>query len=159
MIGGGILLSAWGGFRKKIHNMLAGMAFMGGSAILIGLAPETGFLLAGVAFLVEGISNTVMNGGAFALLQATIKPDMQGRVFSLIMSVGGGMAPLGLLISAPVVEFTGVQTWFIFAGAASVGLAMIALFIPDVMHIEETSRTDHLVELRNIQYPIRSGED
>ncbi len=93
MIGGGLLLSIWGGFRKRIYNILSGMVVMGGTCLVVGIAPENGFYLAVSAFFIEGIANTVMNGSAFALMQSAIPADMQGRVVSMLSSATSAMSP------------------------------------------------------------------
>ena len=49
LILGGVLLSAWGGFRKRIVTSLVGILGMGTGFVVIGLAPSTAFWLALVA--------------------------------------------------------------------------------------------------------------
>lgn len=136
MITGGVLLSVLGGFKRKVVNILVGMMAMGGTAVMIGVTTANLFILAAVSFGLEGIANTFMNGGAFSLLQSLVKPDMQGRVFGLIGSATSICSPLGLLVSAPIVQKFGIQPWFIFCGAASILMGVISLMIPEVIHIE-----------------------
>jgi DHA3 family macrolide efflux protein-like MFS transporter len=142
MLIGGVLLSVWGGFKKRVHNILLGMGVMGLSAVVVGFSPANAFLLALIAFFIEGLANTVMNGSAFALMQAVIAADMQGRVFSMLGSVTSALSPLGLLLAAPIVEIFGTRVWFVIAGASSALLAVIALFIPSVLHLEDRDHKD-----------------
>lgn len=73
---------------------------------------------------------------------------MQGRVFGLIGSATSICSPLGLLVSAPVVEKFGIQPWFIFCGIASILMGLIALLIPELVNIEKinANRKKQLVE-------------
>ncbi|MBE3063956.1 MAG: MFS transporter, partial [Spirochaetes bacterium] len=62
---------------------------------------------------------------------------MQGRVFTLLGSVGGAMMPLGLAVAGPVADAIGVRPWYIVAGVVTVAMAVAALFVPPLMGIEE----------------------
>jgi len=50
---------------------------------------------------------------------------MQGRVFTLIMSLSNGLTPLGLAIAGPVADALGMRFWFGLAGAVSVALSRL----------------------------------
>jgi len=50
-------------------------------------------------------------------MQATVAPEMQGRVFSLIQAGATAMTPIGLLIGGPVADRFGVQSWFLLPAA------------------------------------------
>ncbi|HMR68440.1 MAG TPA: hypothetical protein PKE64_30895, partial [Anaerolineae bacterium] len=65
-----------------------------------------------------------------------VEPDMQARIFSLMSSIGGGMAPIGLMIAGPVADRVGLQTWFWLGGTLCVVMGVAGLFIPAVMNIE-----------------------
>lgn len=137
MLSGGLLLSIWGGFKRRAYNLFFGMIVMGASATVVGLTPANGILIATVAFFFEGVANTVMNGSAFALMQAIIPTDMQGRVFSMLASVTSALSPLGLLLVAPIVDIFGPRIWFVVAGLSAVIMATIALFIPVVVNLDQ----------------------
>ena len=159
MIIGGVILSVWGGFRRRIFNILAGMGVMGCTAVIIGISPENGFFLAAGAFFVEGVANTIMNGGAISLIQAVVKPEMQGRVFSLVQCMSGVASPLGLLVAAPVVEKLGLQPWFIFCGSVSIILAAISPMIPDLINIESNSPSSKQPRLESQECSVAGEED
>jgi DHA3 family macrolide efflux protein-like MFS transporter len=142
MLIGGVLLSVWGGFKKRVYNILLGMGVMGFSAAVVGFSPANAFFLAAAAFFIEGVANTVMNGSAFALMQAIIAADMQGRVFSMLGAVTAALSPLGLLLAAPIVENFGPRLWFVIAGVSSVLMAVASIFIPPVLNLEEHSPVD-----------------
>jgi MFS transporter, DHA3 family, macrolide efflux protein len=137
MIGGGGLLGVWGGFKRKILTSILGLMGMGAGTLVIALAPSSAlFLVAGGALLV-GLMSPITMGPFFAVIQSTVEPDMQARIFSLLSSIGGAMAPLGLMIAGPLADRVGIQAWFTVGGALCILMAVAGLFIPAVMHIEE----------------------
>ena len=54
MIAGGLVLGAWGGFKRKIATTLMGIAGIGIGALVVGLAPSGMFPLALAAMLLVG---------------------------------------------------------------------------------------------------------
>jgi DHA3 family macrolide efflux protein-like MFS transporter len=77
------------------------------------------------------------NGPVSAILQATTAPDYQGRVFSLVGSLAGAAAPLGLIAAAPVAEILGVGIWYLAGGMACVAMGIAGFFAPALMGIED----------------------
>jgi len=77
------------------------------------------------------------NGPLHAIFQAAVDPDMQGRVMSLIGAGATAMSPLSLLVAGPVSDWLGVRTWYMIGGGACILMAVVALFIPVIMNIEE----------------------
>jgi MFS transporter, DHA3 family, macrolide efflux protein len=137
MIAGGGLLGVWGGFKRKILTSMIGLMGMGTGTLLIALAPSTAIPLAIGGALLVGLMNPLTMGPFFAVIQSTVEPDMQARIFSLMSSIGGGMAPIGLIIAGPVADRVGIQSWFLLGGSLCILMAAAGLFIPDVMNIEE----------------------
>ena len=134
---GGLLLSVWGGFKRRILTTLAGLIGMGLGSLLLGFVPANAFPLAIVLLFWLGFTNPITNGPLMAAVQATVAPEMQGRVFTLISSVASAMTPLGLIIAGPVADRYGVQTWFILGGIMTLVMAIASLFIPAVMNFEK----------------------
>jgi DHA3 family macrolide efflux protein-like MFS transporter len=140
LVAGGLILSAWGGFHKRIYTSCAGLAGMGAGILLIGAAPAEMFWLGVVGMGVAGLMNPIANGPLFAIFQASVAPEMQGRVFSLIGSVAGAISPLSLAIAGPVADRLGVQVWYLVAGAACILMAVACLLIPAIQQIEEQGK-------------------
>jgi len=136
---GGLTLSVWGGFRRKMLTTLMGLILQGIGTLLIGLAPSSAFGLALGSMFATGFMNVFVNGPFFAMLQAKVAPEMQGRVFMLVGSVCGMMAPLGMAIAGPVADALGVQFWFVMAGMVCVLMAVAAFFIPTLMNLEDAN--------------------
>ncbi len=140
LIVGGVALGAWGGFRRRIVTVLTAMAALGVAVIAVGLTSESSFLWALVSMTCVGLIVPLVNGPVFAILQATIAPDYQGRVFSLVGSLAAAAAPLGLVVAAPVADIVGVGLWYLAAGLACVALGIGGFFAPVLMGIEDGAR-------------------
>jgi DHA3 family macrolide efflux protein-like MFS transporter len=136
IVGGGAL-SVWGGFERRILTSLVGLMGMGVGTLLLALAPPSAMLLALAAAAVVGATSSLTMGPFFAVIQATVEPDMQARVLTLMSSVGSAMVPVGLSIAGPVADRFGIQSWFFLGGVLCVLMSIGGLFIPAVMKIEE----------------------
>ena len=137
---GGLALSTWGGFKRRIITSLTGIIGIGIGTILTGLAPANLFWLLLGAFFILGFTQVLANGPLSAIFQSAISPDMQGRVFSLINAGATAMMPLSLLIAGPVSDWLGVRVWFVFGGAVCILMTIAALFIPAIMNIEQNKQ-------------------
>jgi DHA3 family macrolide efflux protein-like MFS transporter len=138
---GGILLSVWGGFKKRIITCVSGIIGIGAGIVLIGCLPANLFSIALAGAFLVGFAEVMANGPIDAILQSQVEPDMQGRVFSLIRSGATAMSPLSLLIAGPVSDWLGVRTWFYFGGIICILVAVSSFFIPVIMKVEENRKT------------------
>jgi DHA3 family macrolide efflux protein-like MFS transporter len=137
MLAGGLTLGAWGGFRRRILTSLAGLVAMGLAILLVGFVPASAFWLAVMLMLAAGFMNPIVNGPLLAVVQAVVAPEMQGRVFTLIMSFAAAMSPLGLILAGPFADHFGVQAWFVLGGVITALIGVMAFFVPAIRHIEE----------------------
>ncbi len=136
-IAGGLLLSIWGGFKRKVTMSLTGIVGIGAGVLLVGLAPANAFPLALAGMAIVGLTNPLANGPLGALVQTVVRPDMQGRVMSLIMSAATAMTPLGLLIAGPLSDLIGIRVWFWFGGVVCLLMGVGAFFVPAIMNVEK----------------------
>lgn len=136
IITGGILLSIWGGFKKKIVTSLTGIVGLGVGVMMIGFAPANLFILALAGNVMLGLMMPIANGPIGALLQTIVRPDMQGRVMSLLNSGATAIAPIGLLIAGPFSDWLGIRVWFWAGGILCVLIALSAFFVPVIMNVE-----------------------
>ncbi len=143
---GGLILSAWGGFKRRILTSLLGLEFMGLGCLAMGLLPSSAFPFAVATMLFLGIINPIVNGPLLAAVQAAVAPEMQGRVFTLIQTMAGAMSPIGLIIAGPIADKLGVQTWFIIGGVVTGLMGIASLFIPAIMHFEDGRTAGHPAE-------------
>jgi len=70
------------------------------------------------------------------VLQSTIAPEMQGRVFTLVTSLATGIAPLSLAVAGPLAEVLGVRFWYVVGGVVCIVMGSLALVIPSVVNAE-----------------------
>jgi DHA3 family macrolide efflux protein-like MFS transporter len=137
IVAGGLLLGVWGGFRRRIMTSLLGLIGIGLGALVIGLTPAGMFPLAIAAFFMVGVMLPLTNGPLFAIVQAAVAPEMQGRVFTLIGSVAAAMSPLGLAIAGPISDTIGERTWFLVGGLVTGLMGLVSYLIPAIRSIED----------------------
>ena len=100
---GGLVLSAWGGPRRRIHGVLLGML----GASLLGQIP----LGIGRALLLWSAGNfainfmiPILNGSNQAIWQAKVAPGVQGRVFAVRRLIAQITYPLATLAAGPLAD-------------------------------------------------------
>jgi DHA3 family macrolide efflux protein-like MFS transporter len=135
-IAGGLALSAWGGFKRRVVTALCGLIGLGSGILMVGLAPANAYWLAAVAIFFAGFMTPITNGSFGATLQASIAPEMQGRVFALILSLATALGPVGLLLAGPIADLVGPRAWFWVAGTVCAGMGLAGFLIPPVMDFE-----------------------
>jgi DHA3 family macrolide efflux protein-like MFS transporter len=137
MLGGGLLLGIWGGFKRKVHTVLMGLIGIGFAAVFLGLTPAHIFWMALVAAFFLGAMIAMTDGPITAIFQAAVPAEMQGRVFGLLGSLFSLSTPVGLAIAGPVSDLFGVRFWFQLGGLLCVIVGVINFFIPAVRRIED----------------------
>ena len=136
IIAGGAWLGIWGGFKRKMLTSMLGLMGMGVGTLMMAIAPPSALLMAVTAALCVGFMTPLTMGPFYAVIQSAVEPEMQARIITLLSSIGGGMAPIGLMIAGPVADHTGIKTWFFLGGTLCVLMSVAGLFIPAVMNIE-----------------------
>ncbi len=131
MLIGGIILGAWGGFKKKTLTICLSIFLMGVSLATAGILPQTGFIGFAVCCVVMGFSSPLY-GVQSVLYQEKIKPEYLGRVFSLSMSLMSVAMPVGLLFSGMFSEQIGVHRWFLVSGVVIIAISLLTLKLPSV---------------------------
>jgi DHA3 family macrolide efflux protein-like MFS transporter len=136
-VAGGLTLSVWGGFRRKIHTSLLGMFGMSLGILIVGFVPSSALWLGIVGMFLAGFMNPIVNGPFFALLQDVVAPDIQGRVFMVIMSISAGASPLGMAVAGPVADRLGVQIWFVVGGFVGLLMGLCMAVVPAISRLED----------------------
>ncbi|MEM7129123.1 MAG: MFS transporter [Chloroflexota bacterium] len=134
---GGFLLSTWGGFRRRVVTMTMTLIITGIATTIMGAVPEYAILIAAIGWFVAGAMSSIFNGVSMAILQATVPPEIQGRVFTLNWSLVSAMSPIGLLIAGPVADRFGASVWFLCGGMVQIAIGVGSCLIPALMRIEE----------------------
>ncbi len=101
---GGVAMSAWGGFKRRVHGVLSGWVYSGiiGTAIL-GL----NFGLPGwiTGMLLGSLAHPLINSSNQAIWQSKVAPDLQGRVFSARRLIAWFTNPLSPIIGGTLADF------------------------------------------------------
>lgn len=138
---GGVVLSLWGGFQRKIHTLLTGLTVASLSLIGFGLAPSHAFSMALASAFLLGVMIPMIDGPFMAIMQSTVAPEIQGRVFTLTISLLQLTSPISLAVAGPVSDAVGIQVWYLLAGVISAVLGIAGFFIPAIGNIEENGHT------------------
>lgn len=134
---GGLLISVWGGFKKKVTSITVGLFGIGAAVFLLGMLPGGAITTAiGVVFVI-GLMIPIVDGPLMALFQTTIAPEMQGRVFALAGSLFMLTSPIGLAIAGPVSDALGLQVWYLAAGTLCAACGIVGAMMPVVRTIED----------------------
>jgi len=64
---------------------------------------------------------------------------MQERVITLVGSLGGAMAPVGLILAGPIADTFGIQSWYVVSGGVLALLGIAGHFIPALLNIESNN--------------------
>lgn len=139
---GGLILGAWGGFQRKVVTAQLGLIFSGLSTCVIGIVPSDRYLVGLAANALLGLMLPIINGSYGATLQATVAPEMQGRVFAFILSAAMLVSPLALMIAGPFADAFGIQLWFLIAGISCTLMGILGFFSQDVMRMESRARDE-----------------
>ena len=100
---GGLLLSVWGGPKRRVHGVLLSMvlsSILG--QILFGVG-QTIVVWAVAAFFTHTLM-PILNGSNQAIWQAKVAPDVQGRVFAARRMIAQITAPIGMLLAGPLAD-------------------------------------------------------
>jgi DHA3 family macrolide efflux protein-like MFS transporter len=136
IVAGGLIMGAWGEFKRRIVTTLVFLMIQAISVFLFGFTTESLFLLAIVLRLISGVSGAMFNAPVGAILQSVVAKDMQGRIFALLNSLSGIMIPLGLAIAGPVADVIGLRAIWYGSAAIIFALTGLAFFSRDLMNIE-----------------------
>jgi DHA3 family macrolide efflux protein-like MFS transporter len=115
---GGIIMTAWGGFKNHFRTIglaciLWGFLFAG-----LGLSKVFGLYLA-IMFL-SGIPMPLFNVPTTTLLQEMVEPDMQGRVFGVMQLIMSTVMPVGMLFFGPIADIISIEVLLVVSSGLMV---------------------------------------
>jgi DHA3 family macrolide efflux protein-like MFS transporter len=157
---GGVVMSTWGGFKRRVHGVLAGWIVSSFFLALVGLGTSVPVWVATLAL--SALLSPLINGSNQAIWQSKVAPDLQGRVFSarrLIAWLTNPISPLiagtlGDYVLEPAMRapsgFSSLFGWLVHPGPGA-GMAILIFF---------SSLGGILAGLIGyFVYPIRHAED
>jgi hypothetical protein len=100
---GGILMSTWGGPKRRVHGVLLGLIFSSFFGLtLMGVGQSV--LVWGAAWALAHALYPILNGSNQAIWQAKVAPDVQGRVFAARRMIAQMVVPIGMLLAGPLAD-------------------------------------------------------
>ena len=162
---GGVIMSAWGGFKRRVHGVLFGWMISGLGMAIIGLTGGLPIWIFGIALC--SIIGPLVNGSNQAIWQSKVAPDLQGRVFSSRRLIAWITNPISPIIGGVLADYllepaaragTGLSATFawlvgtgsgsgmglliVFCGILAVFVGLAGYFVPAIYHAE-TILPDH----------------
>ncbi len=133
---GGVVMSAWGGFRRRVHGVLLGWILLSVPFALVGIARDLPLWLP--AMFLTSLFGPLVNTSNQAIWQAKVAPDVQGRVFSARRLIAWLTNPISPIIGGTLADFAlepamrsdgglaGLFGWLVGTGpGAGMGLLMV----------------------------------
>jgi len=96
-LAGGLLMSAWGGFKRRIFGVAAGCAGIGFGLVFFGLG--RGLVFWSVAGIAATLTGPLANASSQAIWQTRVPADIQGRVFSARRLISWFATPLSPILA------------------------------------------------------------
>ena len=157
---GGLLLSVWGGPRRKVYGVLGGMFLSSLLGVtLMGLGHSAPVWIAAAFF--NMLFLPLINGSNQAIWQAKVPPEMQGRVFATRALIAQFSAPVATGIAGPLADHillpgmmegggltpffgwlvgvgsgTGISLLFVIMGLFGMAIGLGGYLTPDVRNVE-----------------------
>ena len=128
MVLGGAAVAAWAGTWNRVRMILGSTLVFGGLSIGLGLS--TNIWVFFTFMLLLGLSVPAFSTPSFTVLQETVEPEMQGRVFGFVGIVMALSMPFGMAVFGPLADRFSVESLLIWAGVALLVVVALALALP-----------------------------
>jgi MFS transporter, DHA3 family, macrolide efflux protein len=122
MLAGTVLMSVWGGPRRRIYGIFAAEMVLGLTTLLFGLRLSVPLLAINNFWFM--LAMPVSNGCSQAIWQTKVPPDVQGRVFAIRRMIASSIVPLAYAVAGPLAE-RGFEPWMAEGGALAPSLGRI----------------------------------
>ena len=128
MVLGGALMAVWGSKLDRLNTIIGTSIAFGVLAIVMGFT--TNLVLFYSLFFFIGLAVPAFSTSAMTLLQETVEPERQGRVFGFVGIVMSVAMPVGMAALGPLADVVSVELLLILTGAATVVIAVVAVVLP-----------------------------
>ncbi len=102
-VAGGIIMSAWGGFKRRTYGVIFGWLLSSLGLIPLGLGRIVPVWVVASAYV--ALWGPLINGSNQALWQSKVAPDVQGRVFSARRLIAWFAQPISPLIGGAAADY------------------------------------------------------
>ncbi|MEK8228424.1 MFS transporter [Oerskovia sp. M15] len=114
MILGGVLLATWGGFKNRVAMIVGSTFVFGVLSVAMGLSTNM-WVFFSFMFLL-GLAVPAFSTTSMTVLQETVEPERQGRVFGFVGIVMALAMPLGMVIFGPLADRFSVESLLVVSG-------------------------------------------
>lgn len=128
MLLGGGAVAIWAAKRSRIGLIIGSTLAFGGISIGLGVSTNLWVFL-GFMFLL-GLAVPFFSTPSTTVLQETVEPEMQGRVFGFVGIVMAVAMPFGMAVFGPLADVVSVELLLIMAGVALFVVVGVALAMP-----------------------------
>ena len=128
MMAGGALMAVLGPKLDRLWTIIGTSIGFGVIAFVMGFT--TNLILFFSLFFLIGLAVPAFSTSATTLLQETVEPERQGRVFGFLGIVMSVAMPLGMAILGPITDIVSVESVLIATGSATVLIAVVAVLLP-----------------------------
>lgn len=128
MMIGGAVIAAWGGLKNRVVMIVASVFVFGALAVAMGLSTNLWVFLAFMLLL--GVAVPAFSTPAMTVLQETVEPERQGRVFGFVSIVMAVSMPLGMVVFGPLADRFSVESLLVASGALMFLVATVAVVLP-----------------------------
>jgi len=119
---GGLVIAAWGGFKRRVHGVLLGLIFMSiFGQIVIGLGRS--IQVWGFGAFMAMFVMPLVNGSSQGIWQAKVPPDIQGKVFATRRLIAQISTPVAVILGGRLADV-------VFEPAMASGGAFARFFEP-----------------------------
>ena len=129
---GGLVMTAWGGFRRRLLTSAIGWIGIGIGYVAVLFIPGTFFAGFVVIRLFAGFFIPIGCAPLEAWYQTRVPHDMQGRVFSVLGSLDQLTMPFGLAIGGALSGLVPLRFWWFLVGLSHAMLGIAWVLLPIV---------------------------
>jgi DHA3 family macrolide efflux protein-like MFS transporter len=128
MVAGGVLMATFASKMDRLGLMVGTSILFGVLAVVMGFT--TNLILFYSLFFLIGLAVPAFSTASMTLLQETVEPERQGRVFGFVGIVMAVAMPLGMAVLGPLADIVSVEILLIATGALTVLIAVVAVLLP-----------------------------
>ena len=156
---GGIIMSAWGGFKRRVHGVLIGWILSNLGTIMLGFGQSLTIWIPSAVLIM--LVSALINGSNQSIWQAKVPADLQGRVFSARLLIAWFTNPISPIIAGTLADFVfepamrapgpfsaifspllgngpgaGMGFLIVLCGMAGTAIGLICYFFPVILNAE-----------------------
>ena len=179
---GSVVLTVWGGPKRKVHGILFGMTACSLFGVLLFGLGQNVYIWALTSFL-GMLLLPIINGSSQAIWQAKVAPDVQGRVFATRLLIAQISVPLAMLLTGPLADWVfepamkeggslttafgwligigpgaGMALMFVITGILGMLVGLVAYMVPVIRNAEDILPDYGATGPQSAEETLKTGE-